>query len=240
MEDRNKLDWLTATPIAHRALHDGNKRCFENSLQAIQAAIDAGYSIEVDIQFANDGVPVVFHDESLNRLTKHEADTRSLNSVELGRIKLGGTADYIPTLKELLDLVDGKVGLVIELKGIEGKDAGFMKSVLDVVSSYKGKIALMSFDHWLLEDLRKLNCPYPVGLVAYGKDNEQFEIHKMAVGRHKVDFVSYNISEIPNAFTDQIKKDDIPLICWTVRDQKTADKAYQFCGQITFEGFIPA
>ena len=63
------IEWLTKTPIAHRALHDGNKQRFENSISAFAAAAEAGYAIECDLHISADGVPIVFHDPTLDRLT---------------------------------------------------------------------------------------------------------------------------------------------------------------------------
>ena len=69
--------WLVETPIAHRGLH--NKECPENSLPAFQNAIDAGYPIEIDVQIIADGTVVVFHDESLSRLTDNDGYIKFLN-----------------------------------------------------------------------------------------------------------------------------------------------------------------
>ena len=69
---RDALDWLKR-PIAHRGLHDEAKGIVENSASAVEAAIAKGYAIEVDLQCAAHGVPVVFHDRTLDRLT---AETR--------------------------------------------------------------------------------------------------------------------------------------------------------------------
>ena len=170
----NRPDWLVARPIAHRGYHDMNRTVYENTLSAFQRAIDAGFAIECDLQYAADGVPVVFHDDDLKRLCPVEGDVRSKLSSELGQMTIGGTRDRIPTLDEMLKLVAGRVPLVIELKGREGDDDGFAGAVLETLASYEGPVALMSFNAWLLTELKEMDAPCPVGLTAEGAGEEDF------------------------------------------------------------------
>jgi glycerophosphoryl diester phosphodiesterase len=107
--------WLKDRPVAHRGYHDQNKLVWENTLSAASSAIEAGFAIECDLHYASDGVPVVFHDEDLERLCNLKGDVRERTSQELGLLSVGGTADKIPTLRQLLKLVNGQVPLVIEL-----------------------------------------------------------------------------------------------------------------------------
>ena len=85
-------------PIAHRALHDRAQRRPENSPAAIRAAIARGYGIEIDLQLSQDGVPMVFHDESLDRLTAAKGPLNARPAAALTRIKLNYSDDPIPTL----------------------------------------------------------------------------------------------------------------------------------------------
>ena len=167
-----------------------------------------------------------------------KGDIRERTSKELGLLSVGGTADKIPTLKQLLDLVQGKVPLVLELKGREADDEGFAETVLEVLEGYQGKVALMSFDHWLLRDLKALNAPYPVGLTAGGNKPEEFEVHEkaMALG---LDFISYFFADLPNPFISGQRAKGIPVITWTVRDEKARKHTFENADQMTFEGFDP-
>ena len=61
-------DWLTRIPIAHRGLHNASHGIVENTISAAQAAISKGYSIECDVQVSAEGVVMVFHDDTLDRL----------------------------------------------------------------------------------------------------------------------------------------------------------------------------
>ena len=91
-------DTFLKLPIAHRALHDRAQGRIENSAQAVKAAVAAGYGIEVDLQLSSDGVPMVFHDEALDRLTEESGPIITRTAADLGRIRLKGSADTIPTL----------------------------------------------------------------------------------------------------------------------------------------------
>lgn len=233
-----ELSWLTERPIAHRGFHDMNKTVWENTLSAFSRAVEAGFAIECDLQYAADGVPVVFHDDDLERLCNMPGDVREKTSSELGLMTIGGTKDRIPRLKDLLDLVKGQVPIVLELKGKQGDDNGFVESVLEVLEDYSGHIALMSFDLWLLEELKASNPPYPVGLTAEGGRADKWAPHEpaMAMG---LDFISYCVFHLPNPFIEVQRAKGIPVITWTVRDKAGVQNTFAHADQMTFEGFDP-
>jgi glycerophosphoryl diester phosphodiesterase len=233
------LKALIRQPIAHRGLHDGNKTVWENTLSAFQAAIYGGFAIECDLQYVADATPVVFHDDDMERLCNMKGDVRAKSSSELGLVSIGGTGDKIPSLKQLLRLVKGRVPLVLELKGREGDDEGFASSVLEELEDYEGPAALMSFDHWLLKDLKELESPRPVGLTAEGVKPEDFVTHEQVM-QLGLDFISYNIMHLPNDYITLQRSKNIPVISWTVRSAKQAAHSAANADQITFEGFDPA
>lgn len=232
------LAWLTAQPIAHRGYHDMNKTVWENTLSAFSRAADAGFAIECDLQFTTDSVPVVFHDSDMERLCSIKGDVRAKTAAELGMMSVGGTKDRIPTLKQLLHLVKGRVPLVLELKGRKGDDEGFAGAVLEVLEGYQGHVALMSFDHWLLKDLKALGAPQPLGLTAEGVKPETFFIHEEAM-QLGLDFISYFHGHLPNSFITKERALGRPVITWTVRDQDAVTHTFAEADQMTFEGFDP-
>ncbi len=234
---RDDLDWLRATPIAHRGLHDKSLGRFENTLSAFKAAVANGYSIETDLHPSRDGVPMVFHDNVLDRLTDQKGPFRERTAEALCQIHIGGTTDCVPRLDQLLATVNGKSGLVIELKGIAGEDKGFVASVLKVLDGYRGPVALMSFNHWLLKDARDLGCPFPLGLTAEGNE-DLHDIHSRAAETYDIDFISYGISDLPNRFVREFRKQGNPVISWTIRNREQAEKSAKYADQITFEGFL--
>ena len=111
-----QLAWLTRLPLAHRGLHDAAAGVIENTASAFSAAIAHNYAIECDVQLAADGSAVVFHDETLDRLTDASGLLADRTAAELKRIRIKDSRDRLPTLAEVLAQVNGRVGLVIELK----------------------------------------------------------------------------------------------------------------------------
>lgn len=234
----SKFNWLTERPIAHRGYHDRNRVVWENTLSAFARAVEAGFAIECDLQYAADAIPVVFHDDNLKRLCGIEGDVRQRTAAELGLLPVGGTADRVPTLRQLLDLVKGRVPLVLELKGRKGDDDGFAMAVLDAIEGYDGPIALMSFDHWLLKDLTEIGTNRPVGLTAEGPRPENFAEHEEAM-QYGLDFVSYYYGHLPNDFISRQRDLGKQVITWTVRDDEARTITALNADQMTFEGFDP-
>jgi glycerophosphoryl diester phosphodiesterase len=230
--------WIAEVPIAHRGLHDKTQGRFENTLSAARAAVEQGFAIEVDLHPSADGIPIVFHDHDLERLTGRTGSVRAHSAAELGTFFIGGTGDTIPTLRQLLEVVGGKVGLVLELKGEAGADAGFVEAVAETISGYPGPLALMSFDHWLVADARRLVRDRPIGLTADGND-ERHDEHTAFAAQADVDFVSYGIVDLPCRFVSEFRESGKPVISWTIRTRELATKSALYADQITFEGFDP-
>ena len=236
---RRKLGWMTARPIAHRGLHDAARGHPENSLAAFAAAVRGSYAIECDVHPAADGVPVVFHDDDLGRLTGEPGCVRDRDSAELGRLHLGDTREWIPTLDELLANVEGQVPIFIEMKTMANRDNGFAGAVAARLRRYHGPVAVMSFDPSLLAEFRIAEPNLPRGLVAEG-DWRAGREHIRTIRSLGLDFVSYSIDDMPNLATVAMRRlFAIPMICWTVRNEDQAAKARRFADQITFEGFAP-
>lgn len=230
--------WIKDLPVAHRGYHDTNKTVWENTLSAFSRAAEAGFAIECDVQLAADSVPVIFHDHDLERLCGIKGDVRERTSQELAMLSVGGTADRIPTLKQMLELVAGRVPLVIEIKGRHAEDDGFVEAVLEELEGYAGKVALMSFDHHILKDLKAADASYPLGLTAEGVEPEDFFRHDEAM-QLGLDFVSYHHAHLPNSFVTARRQAGIPVITWTVRDENARAHTYTHADQMTFEGFDP-
>jgi len=234
-----RLDWLTARPIAHRGLHDMNRDVWENTLPAYSRAIDRGYAIECDVHLTGDGEVVVFHDNHLKRLsgTLGYVWQRTLN--EMQALKIGTTQEQPPSLPELLRFVDGRVPLVIELKGVPGHDEGLVRRCASMLRSYKGKVALMSFDHWIIRQFARETPRIPYGLTAMGKTGPDIEGH-FSMLAHGISFVSYDVAALPNAFVSFVRtRLEMPVISWTVQTPQQIELTRLHADQITFEGIDP-
>jgi glycerophosphoryl diester phosphodiesterase len=231
--------WLAARPIAHRGLHDGNRLRWENTLSAFEAAAAAGYAIECDVVLSSDGVPMVFHDLTLERLTGVQGEVIARSSGELGELRIGGTQDRIPALAQALALIAGRVPVVIELKGHDAADARLVAAVAGALGSYSGQAAIMSFDPWLVRRF-PIDAPgIAGGLTAEGMKASDMEAH-CAMLAHGIGFVSYCVDHLPNRFVTLCRERlNMPVITWTVRNPDQVKRTFDHADQMTFEGFLP-
>ena len=144
----DKIAWIKEIPIAHRGIH--TKDIPENSLGAFENAIKKGYTIELDVQFTKDKEVVVFHDANLKRMTNDTRNIEDVNYDELKNLKLGNTDEVIPTLEEVLELVNNKVGIIVEIK--DCKDSiELSEKTYKILKEYKGNYAIQSFNPFILE-----------------------------------------------------------------------------------------
>ena len=234
--------WLVSEPIAHKGLHD--KTHPENSLSAFERAINAGYPIELDIQMIADGTIVVFHDESLSRLTGNDGYIRFLNKADLDLLTLTGSKEKIPTLEEVLNFVNGRVPLLIEIKN-QGKVGEMEKKVIELLANYNGQFAVQAFNPFVLEYFYKHAPSIPRGqLAGYLLDTKLSFFKRYAAKRmianKKIshpDFIAYEAKHLPCRFVKKYKQ--LPLLAWTVKSQSEYLRVVKYCDNVIFEGFEP-
>lgn len=241
-------------PIAHRGLHNAGAGIVENSLAAFDAAMRRGYGIECDIRPAAGSVPVVFHDATLERLTTARGAIESQSAADLKHVAFRQPGQRgIPTLADLLDLVAGRVPLLVEIKSEWGPpDQQFLSQVATLASGYAGPIALMSFDPDVMTACRNLAPGVPRGIVSgrysgAGWWDGQISRSRTAAlanllesGPVKPDFYAYDVSALPTAVTDYVRRvQGLPLFTWTVRSPKDRAVALNHADAMIFEGFEP-
>lgn len=153
--------------IAHRGLHSADNAIPENSLPAFQAAVDAKYGIEFDLQLSKDEQIVIYHDDKLTRGCGLDKRVEECTFDELQQLSLFGTSEKIPLFTDVLKIVDGKVPLVIELK--QGTRNGLLcQKALEILRSYKGEYCIESFNPLMIAWFRK-NAPDIMRGVLSGK-----------------------------------------------------------------------
>ena len=131
--EEKEASWIIEIPIAHRGLDNGSIP--ENSMAAFRNAIEKGYTIELDVQFTKDKELIVFHDDDLSRLTNDNRKVKDVNYQELKNLKLENTDEKIPTLKEVVEMVDNQVPLIIEIK--DGEDIiGLSEKTYNIMKNY--------------------------------------------------------------------------------------------------------
>ena len=143
--------------LAHRGLHTSDRSVPENSLAAFRAAVDAGYGIELDLQFSKDEEIVVFHDDTLDRVCGVHGRVDAFTLAELKEMSLCGTEERIPLFSEVLELVGGRVPLLVEFKNGPKNDLLCSKT-LPMLRAYKGDFCIESFSPFIVKWFRK-NAP---------------------------------------------------------------------------------
>lgn len=138
------LRFLTQNLIAHRGFFDHEQAIPENSFLAFMRAMEYHFIIELDVHLLKDSQIVVFHDDNLKRMTGLDKEIKNCTYEEIRKLKLLRTNEKIPLLKKVLNLVEGKVPLLIELK-YDVKTGLLEKELMQVLSQYKGKYAVQSF-----------------------------------------------------------------------------------------------
>ena len=238
------------SPIAHRALHDRARRRIENSPSAIRAARAAGYGIEIDLQLSADGVAMVFHDEDLGRLTGEAGPLNARSAAELGRIKLTGSDDTIPTFAQVLSLIGGAVPLLVEIKDqtltMSQTDGRLEQATARDLESYSGEVALMSFNPHSVAHMVGL-CPMrPRGLTtsAYGEDWAPLSAATCDILREIPDydrtlssFISHEAHDLSRPRVAALKAQGAVILCWTIRSPVAEAEARKIADNITFEGY---
>ena len=231
---------------AHRGLH--GKGCAENSLSAFSAAVEAGFAIELDVRLSSDGTLMVFHDDTLERMTEAVGRVDSMTAAELSELKLRGTEDKIPTFAEVLTLVGGRVPILVEIKEDAGKYAVTEKTV-EALKNYRGEFVIESFNPLALARVKKLMPEAVRGILSQTFFKEKkyraptyFLLQNLMLNfLCKPDFIAFNHKHSKNGALRLLRRIyRVPTLAWTVnseRDEKKS-KADGFDG-IIFEGYIP-
>lgn len=209
--------------IAHRGVH-GDTVC-ENSITAFHLAIERGLPIELDVNLSSDGVPMVIHDGNLRRLCGVDGQVRRMIADELSQIPLKQGGEHIPTLAEVLALVDGRVPLLIELKGTD--TSPIAARTAELLRDYRGDVAVQSFNPYHLMRLRRHLPRIPLGFLSESRATKGLGGLPFAVASRNMcfnflfrpDFISFRYSDRLPLAVRLCRRLGARLLGWTVRDQ---------------------
>lgn len=232
---------------AHRGLHDQTRP--ENSMAAFAAAVEHGYGIELDVHLLKDGGLAVIHDSPLVRTTGAEGAVEQLDTSMLQNYRLEGTDQTIPTLAQVLELVDGKTPLIVELKAVGSNHAALTEAVCRQLESYKGLYCLESFDprciRWLKQHRpqlirgqlasnylkRKVNQPWPLRFII------TFVLTNFMT---RPDFVAYNFADRKCLGPVLARKLwGLQGVAWTLRSPQEHAQAVEEGWLPIFENYTP-
>ncbi|MGI6713739.1 MAG: glycerophosphodiester phosphodiesterase family protein [Bacilli bacterium] len=232
-------------PIAHRGLH--NENIDENSLASFKEAIKNRYAIEIDVHLTKDYEVVVLHDSTLERVTGSAGKVEKMTINEIKRCSLLKTKEKIPLLWEVLELVNGQVPLLIELKVVNNREP-LADAVIKTLENYRSKtmIAIQSFDPVVMRYLRK---KYPKAY-AYGQlasrdigNDQPFHVRllfkTMLVNWiSKPNFTAYDITYLPQRKIKFIRR-KMPVLTWTIDHDEKYQRAAKYADNVIFEHIIP-
>ena len=215
--------------FAHRGLHDAANGIVENTLPAFEAACAAGFGMELDIQFTKDMQVVVFHDDTLNRLTGDPRRVSACTLEELKSMRLMGVENaVIPTFEEVLKLVNGRTPLLIELKN--GKNnARLCRKLMDMLADYPGEYIVESFNPLIVRWFRlhapqvvrgQLVCPMQGYAPQANRIGAFFMAGLMLNCLTRPDFVAYD-ANAHRFFSPHFQRFvfHTPMAAWTVRTE---------------------
>ncbi|MBO0718296.1 MAG: glycerophosphodiester phosphodiesterase, partial [Rhizobiales bacterium] len=188
---------------------------------------------------------------ALGRLTEGETRLDWLSTAELKRVSFRNTSDRMMTLGDLCDLVGARTTILIELKSRFDGDVRLANRVAEVLASYAGPAAPMSFDPWQIKALRHKARSLACGIVAAKYRPHPYWDLMPAWMRHGMgylltalaaqpQFVAYAAADLP-ALAPLVARRlfRLPLLAWTIRNDAERQHALRWADQIVFEGFKP-
>jgi len=241
-------------PLAHRGFHNRAEGRPENSLAAFRAAIATGYGIELDLQLSADGQAMVFHDDTLERLTAETGAVSARTAAELGQIALKGGDEPIPTLDAVLKLVAGQAPLLIEIKDqtltMSQTDGRLEAATAATLRTYQGPVAVMSFNPHAVAAFAACAPEIPRGLTTSAfrpKDWAPMPAESCAKLRAIPDydrvgacFVSHEAADLASPRIAQLHAQGAAILCWTIKSPQAEAEARKIADNITFEQYSAA
>ena len=230
---------------AHRGLHNGERA--ENSMSAFKAAVDNGYGIELDIRLSGDGKLVVFHDDTLDRVCGREGKVIDFTAEELATFNLNGTSDGIPLFSDVLNLIDGKIPLLVEIKEDAGNSA-VSKAACEMLANYNGPFIVESFNPLSIKTIKERKPEFVRGILSQGYLDKEYKKPLFFFLRClmfnfvcRPAFIAYDHRHgklLPFRFVRSFF--NVPTFAWTVRsaEEEAIARKNGFDG-IIFENYIP-
>lgn len=239
---RRDISALRGHDYAHRGLWDATRP--ENSLPAFRRAVEAGFGIELDVHLTRDRQLVVFHDDTLMRMC---GDPRAVSACTLSglrALRLGTSRETIPTLDEVLEVVGGRVPLIVELKS-DGDIEALAAATRERMRRYGGSWCMESFDPRAVRWFRRHAPEILRGQLAFGRGARKRTAANVLVGTllqnalGRPDFIAYE-AETDRTLAMAVMRLMRPtLVCWTIRSQAQMDALRNRYDLQIFESFVP-
>ncbi len=244
--DDEVLRAIMRAPIAHRGLHDSQLP--ENSLAAVEAAVSAGFGVEIDVRRSSDGVPMVIHDATLQRVAGVKTRVRDASALQLRNVRLAGSTSSehgVPRLVDVLRLVDGRVPVVVDAKCRPAEGPAMAASLAHALACYTGPVAVTSFDPTVVRVIARRAPQVARGLIA-GIPNvaDSAFVRRFGVPLDDLwaarfcrpQLISFNIDRLPAPAATAMRAQGLPLIGWTARTRSDAQRVAPYVDGLIVEG----
>ena len=246
----DKKPFFEGILYAHRGLHDNTSEAPENSMAAFEKAIEAGYGIELDVQLTKDKIPVIFHDFTLQRVCGAEGKVADYTYEELQQFYLCQSGQKIPKLADFLQLVDGRVPLIIEYK-LPAMQAEVCAIADKLLAEYKGVYCIESFNPLALFWYRRNRKEIMRGQLAMNflksEEKEYSPLLYFALGHllfnflTKPDFIAYNHGDykgLSRRLCRHLYR--CTAVAWTIRSETELGARKQDFDLFIFDSFVPS
>lgn len=229
---------------AHRGFHDNKTNAPENSNKAFELAVKNGYGIELDIQLTKDEKVVVFHDSTLKRACGVDAKVNSMTYEELKQLRLFDSDEKIPLFSEALQVIDGKVPLIMEIKMVDTKTRVCELAAKDL-KEYKGLYCMESFHPFAVRWFRKHRPEVCRGQLSakFGKETCEKEFYLFLVRflltniMTRPDFIAYSHDGADNISRNLCRLFGATSVAWTIRTPEELKQNQKKFDLFIFEGF---
>lgn len=212
---------LYGIKIAHRGLFN-NVDVPENSLLAFKRAIDKNIPIELDVRLTKDNILVVFHDANLKRLTGVDKPIKDLTYEEIQKLKLLDTTEEIPTFKEVLKLINGKVLIDIEIK-VDDIVENICQILMGILKNYKGNYIVKSFNpkvvRWFMKNYPNVTRGLLIADNYKNKFCNYLFTSKWIMLYCKPNFLAVS-KKILNTKRIQNFRKKLPVLAWTIENKE--------------------
>jgi glycerophosphoryl diester phosphodiesterase len=205
----------------------------ENTLASFQKALELGVQgIELDIHLSNDKKLMVFHDDTLNRMTNGRGPLSDFAHNELKKLRIDGKYE-IPTLEEVLELINKKCFVNIELKG-GGTAEPTAKLIRRYVEEKKWEynhFIVSSFVWDALTQISELNPKIPIGVLTETDMESAFQFARLINAKS----IHPDFHLLTKENTSQMQAADFQVFPWTVNEMEHIQKmkSYGVDGIIT-------
>ena len=205
---------------AHRGLFD-NKKIVENTISAFKRALKEKLNIELDIRVTLDNKIIVFHDENIKRLTGIDSFVKDMTYDELSKTNLLNTNDKIPLLDDVLNLINGEVALLIEIK--DTLSNGTLKELNKLLLDYNGKVLLQSFNPIIVRKMAFTSLKrYKMGILLTNKyKGFKWQLYSAFIYKYLIKQKYISFISSPKELVDKVKElSNKELFIWTIETKE--------------------